>query len=61
MFNGLVQTPRGVIPGAQLYATVGGGYYRVRFEPIDLQETGVGTNVGGGVKITLAGPLRVAR
>lgn len=59
MFNGLVQTPRGVVPGAQLYATAGGGYYRVRFESLDLQETGVGTNVGGGVKISLAGPLRL--
>jgi opacity protein-like surface antigen len=59
MLNGLVQTPRGIIPGAQLYATVGGGYYRVRFESLDRQETGVGTNVGGGVKISLAGPLRV--
>lgn len=59
MLNGLVQTPRGIIPGAQLYATVGGGYYRVRFESLDRQETGIGTNVGGGVKISLAGPLRV--
>jgi opacity protein-like surface antigen len=59
MFNGLVQTPRGVLPKVQLYGTVGGGYYRVRFEEADLQETGFGTNVGGGVKIDLVGPLRV--
>jgi opacity protein-like surface antigen len=59
MFNGLVQTPRGVLPKIQLYGTVGGGYYRVRFEEVDIQETGFGTNVGGGVKIDLAGPLRV--
>ena len=30
MFNGLVQTPRGIIPGAQLYVTIGGGYFRVQ-------------------------------
>lgn len=59
MFNGLVQTPRGVIPKVQLYGTVGGGYYRVRFEELNVQDTGFGTNVGGGVKIDLAGPLRV--
>jgi opacity protein-like surface antigen len=59
MFNGLVQTPRGVIPKLQLYATAGGGYFRVRFESLGIQDTGFGTNVGGGVKITLAGPLRV--
>lgn len=59
MFNGLVQTPRGVLPKVQLYATAGGGYYRIRFESIDAQETGFGTNVGGGVKIELAGPLRL--
>ncbi len=31
MFNGLVQTPRGILPKIQLYATVGGGYYRIRY------------------------------
>jgi hypothetical protein len=60
MFNGLVQTPRGIIPKIQLYATLGGGYYRIRYEPLeDSQDTGFGTNVGGGVKIDLAGPLRL--
>jgi len=59
MFNGLVQTPRGIIPGAQLYATAGGGYFRVRYETLDVQEEGFGTNIGGGVKISLAGPLRI--
>ena len=59
MFNGLVQTPKGILPKVQLYATVGGGYYRIRFESLDLQDTGFGTNVGGGVKIDLVGPLRV--
>jgi opacity protein-like surface antigen len=60
MLNGLVQTPRGIIPKIQLYATAGGGYYRIRYEPLeDSQDTGFGTNVGGGVKIDLAGPLRL--
>lgn len=59
MLNVLVQTPRGVVPKTQLYATVGGGVFRERFDAIDVQETGVGTNVGGGAKIELAGPLRV--
>ena len=55
----LVQTPRGMLPKVQLYATIGGGYYRIRFEPFDVQDTGFGTNVGGGVKIDLVGPLRL--
>ena len=59
MANVLVQTPRGVIPKMQLYATTGGGFFRERFDPLDLQETGFGTNLGGGAKIELAGPLRV--
>ena len=59
MFNGLVQTPKGIVPKVQLYATIGGGYYRMRFEALDIQETGFGTNVGGGAKIELVGPLRL--
>ncbi len=59
MFNGLVQTPKGIVPKVQLYATTGGGYYRVRFESQGSQETGFGTNIGGGVKIDLTGPLRL--
>ena len=43
----------------QLYATIGGGCYRIRFEPLDVQDTGFGTNLGGGVKIDLVGPLRL--
>ena len=56
MFNGLLQTP-GDLGGFQLYGTAGGGAYRERFGP--LSETHVGMNVGGGVKITLAGPFRL--
>jgi opacity protein-like surface antigen len=56
MFNGLLQTPI-PIAGMQFYATAGGGGYR---ETLDEQsETSVGINVGGGVKVSLAGPLRL--
>ena len=46
-------------PEVQLYVTIGGGYYRIRYESIDVQDSGFGTNVGGGVKIDLVGPLRL--
>jgi hypothetical protein len=54
MVNGLVQTPFPVA-GMQFYATAGGGGYRETLA--DTSETHVGINVGGGVKVTLAGPL----
>lgn len=51
--NVVVQTPT----RTQLYATLGAGGYR---ETLDTrQETHLGVNVGGGVKIPLVGPLRV--
>jgi len=56
MFNGLVQTPI-PIAGMQFYATAGGGGYRETLDTVS--ETHVGINVGGGVKWTLAGPLRL--
>jgi len=56
MFNGIVQTPI-PIAGLQFYGTAGGGGYR---ETLDRQsETNVGVNVGGGVKMSLGGPLRL--
>jgi opacity protein-like surface antigen len=59
MFNGLVQTP---VPIArmQFYGTIGGGVYREKLsiEP-DNSQTNFGTNIGGGAKITLVGPLRL--
>jgi len=58
MFNGMVQTPF-AIAGFQPYATVGGGAYRETLSLADHTETSVGTNVGGGAKISLAGPLRL--
>ena len=51
--NVLVQTPT----RTQLYATIGAGGYRENVGP--LQETHVGVNIGGGVKIPLLGPIRV--
>lgn len=59
MFNVLLQTPKGTVPHAQLYFTAGGGYFRERFESLDIQHDGVGTNLGGGVKVNLVGPLRL--
>jgi opacity protein-like surface antigen len=59
MFNGLLQTP---IPIArmQFYGTVGGGVYRETLSTDPGNDgTNFGTNVGGGAKITLAGPLRL--
>ena len=51
--NLLVQTPTKV----QLYGTIGGGGYRERL--FERQETHFSTNLGGGVKIPVVGPLRV--
>lgn len=56
MGNVLLQTPIPVF-GFQPYFTIGAGVYREALD--EVSETGVGTNTGGGVKITLAGPLRV--
>lgn len=56
MFNGLLQTPV-PIAGMQFYGTAGGGVYRETLD--EDSETNVGINVGGGVKVHLAGPLRL--
>jgi hypothetical protein len=56
MGNILLQTPMTVLR-MQPYFTTGGGIYRERLGAH--QQTGVGLNTGGGVKITLAGPLRL--
>lgn len=50
--NVLIQTPTPIA----VYGTVGGGLYRERL--LDIQETSFATNIGGGVKFRLAGPLR---
>ena len=54
--NVLVQTPIDVA-GIQLYGTAGGGVFRERL--LDIQETHFATNLGGGAKIRLVGPLRL--
>ena len=53
MLNGLVQTPT----KTQLYLTAGGGFFRERLG--GTSETSFGTNVGGGIKFSLAGPIRL--
>lgn len=45
------------INGLTFYATLGGGVYRERLG--DESHWNVGTNIGGGVKIDLKGPLRL--
>jgi opacity protein-like surface antigen len=59
MFNGLLQTPV-PIAGMQFYGTIGGGVYHetLSLEPLN-DQTNFGSNIGGGAKITIAGPLRV--
>jgi opacity protein-like surface antigen len=53
--NLLVQTP--ALGGVQLYGTAGAGGYR---QNLGLQtETNATVNLGGGVKVNLAGPLRL--
>jgi hypothetical protein len=55
MGNVLVQLPFGSV---QPYGTIGAGFYRERLSEIS-SETHFGSNFGGGVKIGLAGPLRL--
>ena len=59
MGNVLLQTPF-PIAGMQFYVTLGAGGYRERLgeDPVR-QETNFGINMGGGVKISLVGPVRV--
>jgi hypothetical protein len=54
--NVFAQTPI-EIKGTQFYATAGAGAYRETLAAAE--ETHVGINMGGGVKIRLLGPLRV--
>ena len=55
MGNVLLQTPIAIM-GLQPYFTTGGGGYRETLGT--RQETMFGVNTGGGVKISLIGPLR---
>lgn len=54
--NVLLQTPI-ELSGVQLYGTAGAGAYRERL--LVRQETHMATNLGGGAKIRVFGPLRV--
>ena len=54
--NVLLQTPVPIY-GFQPYFTTGGGVYRERLN--QREETSFATNIGGGVKVSLAGPLRL--
>ena len=55
MGNVLLQTPI-AIQGFQPYFSTGAGGYRERLDTAS--ETSFGFNTGGGVKISLAGPIR---
>ncbi len=56
MGNVLLQTPVALM-GIQPYFTTGGGLYHEALGAHD--DTGFGTNVGGGAKISLVGPVRL--
>jgi len=58
MGNILLQTPF-EIGGFQPYFTVGAGGYQESLEAISHQETNFATNIGGGVKVGLLGPVRL--
>ena len=53
MMNVLVMTPT----KTQLYVTAGGGFFRESLNSVST--TNFGTNIGGGVKFGLFGPLRL--
>ena len=54
MGNLLVMTPTYKL---QLYGTTGGGIYHETYRSTGM--THVGTNIGGGAKLALAGPIRL--
>ena len=56
MFNLLLQAPV-AMSRLRFYGTVGGGFYRERL--VNHQNSGIGRNMGAGVKISLAGPIRI--
>ena len=53
MLNGLIMTPT----KTQLYLTAGGGFYREKFT--GSSATSFGTNIGGGIKWSLLGPVQL--
>lgn len=56
MGNLILQTPVAVF-GFQPYFTTGGGFYSESLGP--RSDAGFGLNTGGGVKVSLAGPVRL--
>jgi opacity protein-like surface antigen len=56
MGNVYAQTPF-PIAGMQFYATTGAGGYREKLSTVH-QETNIAFNTGGGVKVSLFGPLK---
>ena len=56
MGNVILQTPVAFM-GFQPYFTTGGGFYQEELGTHS--DTGIGLNTGGGVKVSLAGPLRL--
>jgi hypothetical protein len=56
MGNLVLQTPIAVF-GFQPYFTTGGGFYQEELGPHS--DAGFGLNTGGGVKVSLAGPIRL--
>jgi hypothetical protein len=56
MLNLLVQTPFG-ISGLQFYGTIGAGVFQE--VGADLTKVNASGNAGGGVKVSVAGPLRM--
>jgi hypothetical protein len=56
MGNLILQTPFAVY-GFQPYFTTGGGFYSESLG--DHSDAGFGLNTGGGVKVSLAGPIRL--
>jgi opacity protein-like surface antigen len=56
MGNVYAQTPF-PIAGMQFYATTGAGGYREKLGTVH-QETNIAFNTGGGVKVSLLGPLK---
>jgi hypothetical protein len=54
--NLVLQTPVPLF-GFQPYFTTGGGFYHEELAPHS--DTGFGLNTGGGVKVSLAGPIRL--
>lgn len=56
MFNVLVQSPF-PISRLQFYGTIGGGLYRERLGRS--RDTGLGSNMGAGVKVSLMEPIRL--